>query len=76
MKHQPDNTMADLVRDAFKRSGLTMNQLSRQTGVCYATIHGFMRGERDILLSVLSRMAPTLGVEVRCAASRGKKKGR
>ena len=69
----PDNTLARMVRQAIKRSGMTRFELSRRSGVPYAAVHGFVSGERDATLTTASRLLEALGLHVVLAPKRRKR---
>ena len=56
--------LADKLRAAIRKSGLSANELARQTGVKQTTISGFMRG-RDMGIHRASKIAKFLGLELR-----------
>ena len=60
-----DNTMIEIIREAFEASGFSMKQLSERSGVGYACIHGMLTGTREPVLSTVARVAPVLGLELR-----------
>ena len=61
MKKQAD--LAGQLRKAVNRSGLTRNQIAKQTDLSYSVVHGFMAG-RDIQLSTASKIAAVVGIEL------------
>jgi len=63
--------LADQLRRACERSKLSMLQISKRTNLPYQTVHGFMRSDRDIVLSSAAKIAELVGVELR---SRDKRK--
>ena len=67
------NGFRNALRRAIEESGLSLLQLSKRAGVAYASIHGFCRNNRDIQLSVASRLGAVVGLELRPTA---KRKGR
>ena len=69
--------MADLetqLRDAARRSGMSMKAISDETGIPYAAVHGFVARDRSILLSTASKLCKLFGLELR-PMRRTKKKG-
>ena len=50
---------------AARRSGLSMLQLSKRSGLAYAIVHGFVRDGRAITLKSGGKLAATLGLELR-----------
>ena len=73
MNSTPDNKMADVIRAAFGKSGISIKALSDRSGVHYAAVHAFVNGTRDPLLSTASSLCETLGLEL-CPVRRGKRK--
>jgi len=59
------NPMLDLVRSAFRDSGLSINELARRGGVPYASVHAIMQGTRDPALSTIQKLSIVLGLELR-----------
>ena len=57
-----DNDWACLIRAAFKKSGLSMKQLSDRAGVHYASVHGFLATGKDPRLSTTRKMCRVLGL--------------
>ncbi len=58
------------LRQAVRRSGLTRNQIARQTDVSYSIIHRFMAGTGDIQLATASKIATVIGLEFSAIAPR------
>lgn len=56
--------LADTLRTAIQKSGLSANELAAKTGVKQTTISGFLRG-RDMRLSNATRIAIYLGLELK-----------
>ncbi|GMU37714.1 MAG: XRE family transcriptional regulator [Planctomycetota bacterium] len=61
------------LKAAAKRSGLSMLAISKATGLNYQTVHGFLKGERDIALSSAVKLADVLDLELRPKASKASK---
>ena len=74
MMSYPKNDLADRIRTAFRKSGLSMKQLSERSGVYYSAVHGFIGGTRDPSLSTASKLCKALELELR-QARRNKRKG-
>lgn len=55
--------VADTLREAIRKSGLSANELAKRTGVTQTTISGFLRG-RDMRLSHASKIAAYLGLSL------------
>ena len=64
------------LRDAARRSGLSMYRLSKESGVAYAGLHGFLTGDRRLSLRVAARLATALGLELRPVRRSKRTKGR
>lgn len=56
--------LADKLRDAIAASGLSANQLSKETGVDQTTISRFIRG-KDMGIHRASKIAKRLGLELK-----------
>ncbi len=55
------------LKDAAKRSGLSVNALALQSGLNYAIVHGFVKADRQITLRSAAKLARLLGLELRPA---------
>ena len=62
--------MNEQLLKAFKKSGMTRNKLSETSGVRYASIHGWVAGNRKLMLDSANKIADVLGLQLR------RKKGR
>ena len=60
------------LRQAIKRSGLSMYELDRQSGVSAAQISRFMAGKRSLLLSTAQKIGAVVGLELKPQKRRGK----
>lgn len=56
--------LADSVRAAFQRSGLSVKKWAETAGVPYASAHAFAAGTRDPQVSTLERLARALGLRL------------
>ncbi len=56
--------MADIVRRAFRESGLSIKKLSDRSGVHYSAVHGLLTGNRDVQISTLDKLSKVLGLEL------------
>lgn len=56
--------MGEILREAIRKSGLSANQLAKETGVKQTTISKFLRGG-DMGLARASKIAAYLGLELR-----------
>lgn len=59
------------LRRAIRRSGLTLYRVAKNAGLPYAVVHRFMRGERDVYLETASRLAESLGLELKPKRKKG-----
>lgn len=58
--------MAELIRRAFRESGMSIKALSDASGTRYASCHGFFAtGDRDPQLSTIEAWCRVLGLELR-----------
>lgn len=57
-----DNSLGDQLRAAIEASGMTMMDLSRASGLDYASVHRFIHGERDLGLAAASKLTKALGI--------------
>ena len=57
-----DTDWARLIRSEFKKSGLSMKQLSERAGVHYASVHGFLATGKDPRLSTTRKICRVLGL--------------
>lgn len=56
--------LAEILRGAIRKSGLSANQLAKETGVDQTTISRFLRG-KDMGLERASKIAAYLGLELK-----------
>ena len=73
MKSNPDNELADVILAAFKASGLSIKRLAVESGVFYASAHGFIAGQRDIALGTAARLCKVLGLRLTVRYGRKRK---
>ena len=57
--------MGNVIRQAFKKSGLSILALSKRSGVPYAAVHGLVNGNSDARLTTASKVCAVLGLELR-----------
>ena len=75
-------TLSEHLRQAIQASGRSLNQLQQETGVSRSQLSRFMRGERDISLTVAEKVCDVLGLrfcgpdEKPTAGRRTRKEGR
>ena len=60
------------LRDAARKSGLSMRQISLRSGCAYQSVHGFMTENRGLTLTVAARLATALELELKPAKRRTK----
>ena len=68
--------MVDLekqLRDAARKSGLSMLAMSQRANIPYAGVHSFVARERGLTLATASRLATLLGLEFRPVRKKTKK---
>ena len=73
MKSNPNNELADVILAAFKASGLSVKRLAVESGVPYASAHGFIAGQRDIALGTAARLCKVLGLQLTARKGRIRK---
>ena len=61
------NRMAQTIRRAFERSGLSIKALSVRAGIPYASAHGFVKNGRNLTLDTTAKICELLGLELRPA---------
>ncbi len=74
MRANPKNALAELIRRRFRATGWSILQLAKRSDVRYSAAHGFVTGDRDIVLSTAAKLCKALGLELR-PGRRGKRKG-
>ena len=60
------------LRQTARKCGKSMKKLADESGLAYATVHGFVRDEKTITLANAARLAEVLGLELR-PVKRGRK---
>ena len=53
------------IREGMERSGLSLQELARQSGVAAGILSRFARGQRDLRLETASKLCAILGLELR-----------
>ena len=56
--------ISDVLRDAIKRSEMTVYRLAQESGVSQPVISRFVSGERDLRLETADRLALALGLRL------------
>ena len=64
------------LKDATLKSGLSMLEISKRSGVPYSAVHGFMTSDRRLSLRSGAKLAAMLGLELRPVQPRRKSKAR
>ena len=54
--------MVELIR--VELAGLPVLQIAKRTGLPYAVVHGFMRGESDARASTLEKLVELAGLQL------------
>ncbi len=57
-------SMADIIRRAFRESGLSIKRLSVLSGVPYSACHGLLTGNRDVHISTVEKLSKVLGLKL------------
>jgi len=70
MKANPDNSLANDIRAAFRESGWSIRRLAIESGVPYSSCHGFAVGTKDVSTGVASRLCEALGLRLAKAKRR------
>ena len=58
-------TIMEQLRQAAISSGISMKRLADDSGLYYASVHGFMRDGRDLTLRSAQKLARVLGFELK-----------
>ena len=57
------DTLATIIRERFERSGMSMLQLSKRTGVPYGSVHRFFASQNDnAALGTAQKFCDVLGL--------------
>jgi plasmid maintenance system antidote protein VapI len=54
--------MEDIIRDRFRKSGLSANKLTRLAGTPYAAVHDFLAGKGTVTLPTAGKLCEVLGL--------------
>jgi plasmid maintenance system antidote protein VapI len=57
--------MAEQLKKAIRDSGKTVNAVAVEAGVPQPVLHRFMKGERDLTLTTVQKLADYFGFELR-----------
>ena len=66
--------LTSVLRDAIQASGISLAELSRQTGISTPQLSRFVRGERTLTLPLVEKLMAYFGLKVTDAS--GKAKGK
>ena len=72
MRHRTAKPMTELLRDALAEAE-SLYAVSKQTGVCKASLIRFLRGSQSLRLDIADRLAEHFGLEV--VKRKGKRRG-
>jgi len=72
MKHVM-SPITDPLREAIQNSEETIYRIAKESGVDYAVVSRFWKGERDLQLSTADRLAKYFGLELRVRLRRRSK---
>jgi ribosome-binding protein aMBF1 (putative translation factor) len=64
MRVKRGENMADILRRAFRESGMSLKRLSDESGTRYASVHAFFTAERDPQLSTIEKWSRVLGLRL------------
>jgi hypothetical protein len=68
--------LLDQIRDAIRKSGRTLNQMEKDTGVSRGELSRFLRGQRVLGGEPLERICRSLNLRLIGGPAEGKKKGK
>lgn len=57
-------TIADQLKNAIRESGKTVNALAVEAGVPQPVLHRFVKGERDLTLTTVQKLADYFGLRL------------
>ena len=66
--------MTSVLRDAIQASGISLAELSRQTGISTPQLSRFVRGERTLTLPLVEKLMAYFGLKVTDASGKAKDK--
>ena len=64
MRAKRGENMAEILRRAFRESGMSLKRLSDLSGTRYASVHAFFTAERDPQLSTIEKWSSVLGLRL------------
>ena len=74
MQTDPNNPLAEKLRQVIADSGLNRLELAKRAGVEYSAVHGFVAGRRDLMLGTFAKLCDALDVTVGLAPKRRKRR--
>jgi len=66
--------LTSVLRDAIQASGISLAELSRQTGISTPQLSRFVRGERTLTLPLVEKLMAYFGLKVTDASGKAKDK--
>ena len=70
-KQTREPAMIGQIRDAIRDSGLSLSELSRQSGVSHPQLSRFVNGQRTLTLPAAARVCEALGLALGKAGGAG-----
>jgi plasmid maintenance system antidote protein VapI len=64
MKRERPAAVSGTIREAILESGETLYRVAKDSGVSYATIHGFMTGKRTLSMDAIDKLCIYLGLRL------------
>ena len=75
MQNEYNNMIFHRILDAFHAREMSVKALSDASGVPYASVHGYINGDRDVITKTASKLARALSLELQPAKSRKRRSG-
>ncbi len=76
MGQKPSGKLTEQLRAAVAESGLTLGQITRDTGIDKSALSRFVNGERGVSMEALDKLGVYLGLRIVKATRPRAKKGR
>ena len=73
MQSNPNNELGNVIRAAFRASGVSIKRLAVESGVPYSSAHGFLSGRCDAALGTAARLCKVLGLQLTARKRRNRK---
>jgi transcriptional regulator with XRE-family HTH domain len=64
MNNIPHNWAGDLVRNAWRESGLSLRQIARQANTSHATLNAYIKGDKSPSTATLERVISACGYAI------------